>query len=162
MQALNDLSMREKIVLGGGAIIVLILLYMGLFLFPTVKKIQTSRKQLSILQKQWAEMKNDVDENRSLQITGEGVPTEQVSLVAFLEKSGNSLNISNKIAYLRPSTTVDKGEGAEVKLDNVTGEEIMRLLHGIQKARIKVVSINLRDHNLDGLWTVKIFLEESE
>ena len=154
----NELSVKERIIFGVGTVVAIFLLYLSLFLLPALKNISDARKDLNKRIQQWAELQSLVEENANLPTSS--APPERVSLLAFLEQSGNSLNISNKIVYLKPLTTTEKGESAEVKIDNVTGEELMRFLHRIQQAQIKITQINLRDHNLDGLWTVKMFLED--
>jgi type II secretory pathway component PulM len=157
VRKLNELSSRERILVLGGGALAAFLLYLGIFLLPTIAHIKKTQKAITLLAKEWAQLQTVVQDYRNLPTVAP--PPERVSLLSFLEQSGNVLQIEKKVAYLKPFTVSGKKEGAEIKLDNVTGEEIIKLTHRLQQARITIIKINLRDHNMDGLWTAKIFLE---
>jgi type II secretory pathway component PulM len=157
LRKLSELSHRERLIALGGGAIAAFLLYLGLFLLPAQAHIKKTQKTVTLLAKEWAQLQAVVQDYRNLPTVAP--PPERVSLLSFLEQSGSVLQIEKKIAYLKPFTVSGKKEGAEIKLDNVTGEEIIKFTHRLQQARITIIKINLRDHNMDGLWTAKIFLE---
>lgn len=157
MEKLKNLSLVEKIALGAAICIVFLVLYITLFLSPTLGDIKKLNKELASNAKKWSELQALVQEERSLPVAG--APKERPSLLSWLEESGNQLKISSKIVYLKPTTIPGKGEGAELKLDGITGDELLRFIHMMREAQVNIVSINLRDHGLTGLWTVKMFLE---
>ncbi|MHC9539237.1 MAG: type II secretion system protein GspM [Vulcanimicrobiota bacterium] len=152
----NELSTREKIVFTAGGALIFLLLYLGLFLLPSMQNISRMKKQCAALSKDWITLQGYVQEYRNLPIDA-SPPPERVSVIAFLEQCGSQLKIG-KITYLKPFSS-GKSEGAEIKIDNITGEELTRFLHQIQEAQINITRINVRDNNMDGLWTVKMFLE---
>jgi type II secretory pathway component PulM len=157
VRKLDELSSREKTIVIGGSIIAIVLLYQGIFLMPVLAHIKKSRKALTLLSKEWTEIQAVAQDYRNLPAVAP--PPERVSLLAFLEQSVNALQIDKKIVYLKPFTMSGKKEMAEIKIDNVTGEEIIRFTHRMQQARITIIKINVKDHNMDGLWTAKILLE---
>jgi type II secretory pathway component PulM len=153
----NELSQREKIVFSAGGALIFILLYLGLFLLPAMQDIGRMKKQCAALSRDWTTLQGYVQEFRNLPQQA-SPPPERVSVIAFLERCGSTLKIERKIQYLKPFSSGTK-EGAEIKLDNITGEELTRFLYMIQQGQINITRINVRDNNIDGLWTVKIFLE---
>jgi type II secretory pathway component PulM len=154
---LNDLPLRQKIIYGLGGALILVLLFLGVFLLPTLDNTKKLKKQVRSLSAEWALLQGYVQEYRNLPEVKP--PPERVSLLSFLEESGRSLQLEKKIVYLKPFTTGGKTEGAELKIENVSGDELIKLIHRIQGAQITITRMNLRDHNMDGLWTAKIFLE---
>ncbi|GEM_PF-1857224 len=153
----NELSHREKIVFSAGGVVIFLLLYLGLFLLPSMQDISRMKKQRTALLKEWTTLQGYVQEYRNLPQQA-SPPPERASVIAFLEQCGNQIKIEKKIVYLKPFSA-GKGEGAEIKIDNITGDELTRFLHLIQGAQLNITRINVRDPNMDGLWTVKIFLE---
>ncbi|MDQ7823939.1 MAG: type II secretion system protein GspM [Candidatus Eremiobacteraeota bacterium] len=155
---LKDLSPREKIIYGVGVPIILLMLYVVFFILPSLEHIRVAKKQIAAYRGQWKQIEAEIERYRNLPAVTS--PAERVSLLSFLEQSGNNLKIDKKIVYLKPFSTTGNKEGAEVKIDDITGDELIKLIHLVQEARISIVKINVKDHNLDGLWTLKLFLED--
>jgi len=154
---LNDLPLRQKIVYGAGGGLIFILLFTGIFILPSMDTTKKLKKQLKALSTEWTILQGYVQEYRNLPEVKP--PPERVSLLSFLEESGRALQLEKKIAYLKPFSPDGKKEGAELKVDDISGDELIRLIHRIQGAQITITKMNLKDHNMDGRWTAKIFLE---
>lgn len=153
----NNLTVREKIIFGIGGAIIFVFLYLGIFIFPSLEKIKILKKQTASLSKDWVEMQKLAETYENL--PKQAPSPERASLLPYLEETGRTLKIDKKIVYLKPFSTTSKSEGAEMKIDDISGEDTVKFLFKLKEARIKILKMNLRDHNIDGLWTVKVFLE---
>lgn len=144
---------RSNLFLGG--VISLVLLISGFVLFPSLARVHKLGKKIAIRQKEWAELRKMVEEHRRIST---GLSTEQMqSLIPFLEELAKNLGIKDKISYVKPYG--DRGEGAEIKFEDITGEELVKILFYLQRSRIDLKRLQARDYEQDGYWVIKIFAE---
>jgi len=154
---LNELSQRDKYLLLVGGCVAFLLLYLGLFLLPMRDGIAREERKIARLRRDFQEMVTLLRVKHSFPketAAGRG----GMSLVPFIAKTAKEAGVDDeKIGYLRPFGA--EGTGAELKLEDVSGETVVRLIYNLQKASVRVTRLNMKDYEHDGNWVVKIFLE---
>ena len=150
----STLSERDRRIFILGIIAGVILLYLGLFLLPTMSSIGKLERSIARRQKDYKQASELLTRYQAL--PKQSGKTKE-AILPFVENLGKKEGIQDKIDYLKPFGT--KG-GAELKLVQVSSDQLIRLLYTFQGAGIKVSQMNMRDYSNSGLWTAKIFLEE--
>jgi general secretion pathway protein M len=161
------LQKRERIVVTGGAIALVILLVLQLVIFPIIdnrsrlkKLIVDKRLELQEVQS----LKTEVaDVTRSLQLTEEQLKKrpQGFTLFSFLDTLAGRTGIKQNITYMKPSSTNIKNSPyalslVEMKIQSLTMEQLVNYLHGVENAPqqiwIKQMSIVKSESN-EGLLT---------
>ncbi|MCD4783312.1 MAG: type II secretion system protein M [Candidatus Eremiobacteraeota bacterium] len=145
---------RENIILTIGSLVILMLAYSLIFLFPTLDKIDRQKTRLK------ANGKNKIKLRKLLESHQKSAPQEekkfQGSLSAFVEKKAKKLEI--KITYIKPYGK--KSEGVEIKIDEMTGNELLDFIHEMEDSGVTISRFNARDYKGTGVWVVKFNLEK--
>lgn len=145
---------REKMVVTIGGAFALILAYFIFFALPVSDSIKAERA------KQKAELENTVKLKEILEeYSGQEKPEDnklEGSLSAFVETTANNLNI--KIAFMRPYGK--GGEGVEIKIDEMTGKELVNFAYLAEEQGIVISRLNARDYKGQGIWVVRMNLEK--
>jgi type II secretory pathway component PulM len=144
---------RERLTFIIGGIIGFIILYFSIFALPTMDTINKQKKQIMENEKRAGELKKllsehgGADQNQKKKFQG--------SLSAFVENKSKEIGVV--IAYIRPYG--DKGEGVEVKVDEMEGKKIIQFTYEMETNGIRVTRLNMRDYKGAGEWVVKFNLE---
>jgi type II secretory pathway component PulM len=144
---------REKIVLIGGGITFFLLLYLLVFLFPTIKKINLVEKQIQTDEKDTVQIRSLLEEYSSKNT--ETIKTFEGSLSAHVERTAQSIGVT--IAFIRPYG--EEGRGVEIKIDEMNGESILRFVYEMENSGIYISRLNMRDFKSTGVWVVTMNLE---
>ncbi len=151
----SELSIREKVIVLGGGTLVVLLRYFGGFLMPTLKKTADLEKKLKTQQADWKKLESMVKEH--LEIAPALNTTQPEPLLPAIERLNRELAVGSKLTSIQPFG--EGGREAEVKMEDLSGQEIVRLLDGFKKAGITVRHLYCKDYDGNGLWFVKIYLK---
>ena len=147
-------SAREKIILTIGSMVIVVLAYTLIFLFPTIDNIDRQKKRLKSNRKNFVKLKKLLESHQKYK------PQEEKkfegSLPAFVDKIAKKQNIT--ITYIKPYG--NKSEGVEIKFDEMTGKELINFIHAMEDNGVTVSRLNARDHKGTGIWVVKLNLEK--
>lgn len=157
IEKFNELTPREKILYIVSFAAIFLVLYFLVLIMPVKGKISRAQKQLAATEANWSKFQTALGEYRALPAAD--TASRSGSLLSNIETIVQKTALSDSVSYLKPFTSQKSAEGAEIKLDNISGESLLSFLHEAQQKQIKVVKANLTDNDLDGLWTVKLFLE---
>jgi len=151
----SELSMREKVLVLGGGTIVILLLYFGAFLMPTLKKTAGLEKKITTQQADWKRLETMVEEHRKIAPAIKMAQPE--ALLPAIERLNRELSVQGKLTSIQPFG--EGGREAEVKMEDLSGPEIVQLMNGFKKAGITVRHLYCKDYDGNGLWFVKIYLK---
>jgi len=153
---MRKLNPKEKQVATLGALALAVLLYLTVFLLPTLGDIHKYQTKLKSTQADIYNLENLIKEHRTYQAA---IPVKREgSLLSFVEQKAAELKLQDQIGYLRPFG--DKGEGAELKIEAIRGSEVIKFIYELQKGQVKISQLQLNDFEGDGTWVAKLFLEE--
>ena len=152
----SELSKKDKI----NVLIIcvcLLIIYLGVIMNP-IAKIGKERAKIKALQANSLKIEKLLNEYKA--IPESSVPKRTDSLLATAEKITAQANISKNISYIKPFSASRKGlEGAEIKINNISGKEIIDFIDRVQKQQITITKLSIKDNELDGLWTVRLYME---
>lgn len=134
--------------------LILALLYLFLFLFPTLGNIKKYKKKEPLKEKEWTEFVALIEEHQKYKEIKKQMPN--VPLIAFIEDKTKQLDLTGKMAYLKPLDS--GGEIYVLQFENITSEELIAFLYQLQENFIKISQLNLKDYEQDGLWNAKIYI----
>jgi type II secretory pathway component PulM len=137
-----------------GIVAAILIVYFGFFLLPTIDNINKTQSKIAANKKNRAALK-ELLENRPAKVQQEIKPFEG-SLSAFVEKTAQELNV--KISNIRPYGKTS--EGVEIKIDEMTGKELLDFMNKMESSGVSVTRLNARDYKESGIWTVKLNLEK--
>jgi general secretion pathway protein M len=160
---LTQLTGRERrFLLWGGGAALLILVYGGIQLgFGYVERMQELEQLTAKKQEDARALAELAQEFRVKHAAVQQVEAKlerdkgAFSLLAFLEATANSTDLRSRIAHIRPQpASVTEGyreTAVEIKVDNVTLEQVVRLLAAVEDAPhfIKVKNLRLRTRFAD-------------
>ena len=153
----NALPLKEK-VMYVAALVMAVIIYIAFIISPLVGKLNRSNATLSDVRENKAKIEAALKEYRSLPNVKIHKRTE--SLLSLVEKKSSVSSIAKNIVYLKPFTASTRGlEGAEIKLNNVAGPDLIDFIHKLYGNHINITKASFKDNDLDGLWTVRLFLE---
>ena len=158
----GQLNRRERLMLVIGGLVLLGFGLWGLARLPLwyldqmktlerlIQQKQQDRVTLSQLRQEYMELKAQVGtlEDRIAEDRG-------FSLLSYLESLANTLAVRPNIAYMRPQppTEIDqyREAGVEIKVDNITLEQVVRLLSSLETSPhlIKIKNLRLRTRFAD-------------
>ena len=140
---LKQLNQREKLVIGLGAVALTVMLLVYAGFLPLIERRDVSAQQIVALEKELAEMQALRKEYEQLQ--AETRRTADIlkkrpadfSLFSFLDQLAGNIGIKAKIISMKPSSVKDQESKSnrsrvEIKLDEVTLEQISRFLYRIE------------------------------
>lgn len=154
MKPLSEYSKKEQNLIISGGIILFILLYLGVFLFPTWAHINKLYKKIAVKEKEYQQLSSLVSEHRQFRnITPE---TIDQPILSYLEQKIRGLNLTGKVVYIRPLG--EENQQIEMKLEKVTARELVHLLYKLERLPLAINQLNLRDYEQSGLWSVKVIV----
>jgi len=136
------------VIVGGTAAV--LLLYVFGFILPSTDRIHGYEKTL-------AKEQRDLDEARSLAAELQGLkaaPSQGPSLSAMQAVDQYTKELGVTPDEIRAIGA--EGAGVELRLSNVNGETLVRLLHSLETAGVKPDGLELRDFKGSGLWSVRL------
>jgi general secretion pathway protein M len=131
----SALEEREKVILIIGAYAVVIILGIFFITDKNVRKYLALEKKLDREIKNYIELKELASEYMALK--GVRHQTKNVSL-KDIENLARKIGIKNKIVSLKPFQ-----EGIEISLDNLTGNEVIRLIRTLKREGLNVSKISI-------------------
>jgi len=149
MKELTETEKRFFIISG---VIALIMIFT---LFPALGGIKKYTRQIAAKKTEYKEifkLSNQLQQIKATKITTLSSPP-----LTYLENKINALNLSGKLISIRPASS-DENE-IEAKFENLSGNEIMKLLYEIQKLPFVTNQLSLKDYESDNLWTLKIIVK---
>ncbi len=156
LQKFNELTQKEKITIIL-VIVLSIILYLTAIVIPLTSRIEKAKMKVASLSQTALQIEKGITEYRSLpalvQVKREG------SLLSSVEKIASDTSVTKNIGYLKPFSAQKGMEGAEVKLNNISGNDFTLFVHRIQTQQINITKASLKDNDLDGLWNVRLFVE---
>lgn len=140
---LKQLNPREKLVIGMGLVALTVILLVYACVLPLLERRERSAQRIVGLERELAEMQVYRDEYH--QLRAETVRMAEIlkkrpagfSLFSFLDQLAGNTGIKTKIVYMKPSNVKDLEKQSnrsrvEIKLDEVTLEQISRFLYRIE------------------------------
>jgi general secretion pathway protein M len=142
---LKQLNSREKLVIGLGVAALALILFVYGCVLPLLERRERSAQKALAMESELQEMQAYREEYHQLQ--AENLRTADIlkkrpadfSLFSFLDQLAGNTGIKTKIIYMKPSTVKDAEKNTnrtrvEIKLDEVTLEQISRFLYRIETA----------------------------
>jgi hypothetical protein len=120
---------------------------------PTMDNIKKQKKMLAKNEKDVIELKKCLEEYRKTGI--KTTKTFEGSLSAFVENKAKETGIT--ISFIRPYG--EKGEGVEIKVDEMDGKTILKFIYEMENNGVIVRRLSMRDFKGTGVWVVKINVE---
>jgi general secretion pathway protein M len=150
---ISQLSLRERIVLAIGTLVVLITLLVFGVIAPYQKtmaqldhKISSRQEQLKetqVLSQRYRQLQQKLDEARQWLNRGEAF-----SLFSFIEDLSSRVAGKENLVYMRPQPTSTKDgfreEAVEIKLEKIQLKQLVQLLYQIETAQAYLQIKNLR------------------
>jgi general secretion pathway protein M len=145
------LSKRERAAIWAGIAFILIFVLFRLVMFPFMDQKERIERTLNANMKNLAEIRNLKAEYEALNRRAETSKfrfekrSKGFTLFSFLDKLAGEVGIKENIAYMKPSTTVQKESTykismVEMKLTGINMEQITKFLHKIETSQ-NMVSI---------------------
>jgi general secretion pathway protein M len=161
------LQKRERLIVSGGAVALVVLLFLQLMIFPILDKRAQLKKMLvaktAELQQVDALKAEMASVSSSIQVTEEQLKKrpQGFTLFSFLDALAGRTGIKQNITYMKPTSANIKNSAyalsiVEMKIQALTMEQLVDYLHGVENAPqqiwIKQMSIT-RGENNEGLLT---------
>lgn len=150
---MKDLTETEKRFFLISGVIALIIIFM---LFPALGNIKKYSRQLTVKKAEYKDMFKLSNQLQQIKLTK--ITTLSSPPLTYLENKISSLNLSGNLVSIRP-TSSDENE-IEAKFENLSGNEITKLLYEIQKLPFVTNQLSLKDYEKDNLWTLKIIVKQ--
>jgi type II secretory pathway component PulM len=168
---MRNLSTREKIILGIGAIFCIVALIYVVLVAPYTSRMELLERKINAGQRQLEQVKTMEQEYTSLarQIKRISSSDQDVSgLFSFVENQVQQVAGRDKLNSMRPIAPVRHGdlveEGLEVKIERITLRQTVDLLQRLEQSkrplRIKGLDLKVRFENkslLDASLTISTF-----
>ena len=161
------LQKRERLIVSGGAVALVVLLFLQLMIFPILDRRAQLKKMLvaktAELQQVDALKAEMASVSSSIQVTEEQLKKrpQGFTLFSFLDALAGRTGIKQNITYMKPTSANIKNSAyalsiVEMKIQALTMEQLVDYLHGVENAPqqiwIKQMSIT-RGENNEGLLT---------
>ena len=158
--SLSKLSQREKIIVAGGGLALLIFLIVQFLIAPVFTRNAQMRRNVQAKTAMLAEMqrlKADHDSLKSAATQSEARFTRRdkgFTLFSFLDQLAGQARVKERVSYMRPTKTEVKNSPfklsrVEMKLEGVTLEQLATYIHGVESspnmASVSKLSITRRD-----------------
>jgi len=151
------LSPRERIIVIGGTVFVVLFILIAGIIGPLVHYRSTLEKSIvskdAQLKKVYA-MSAGIRGFKATAPAGMSPDGKQFTLFGYLEELAVQLKINDRIEYMKPitDTTEAARESVEVKIRGLYGEDLISLLFGIENTPhpVKIKRLNLKKMEKDG------------
>lgn len=154
---LQKLHPREKLIIAMGLVVLAIGIFLYGVLFPLLDRRERSERRVLSREKELREMRGYQNEYAQLQMENhrtavllEKRPAD-FSLFSFLDQLAGTTGIKRNIVYMKPSSVQDTEKRfnlsrVEIKLEEVTLDQISRFLHQIETSPhlIKVPRLSIK------------------
>ncbi len=145
------LDKREKIMVGGLIVFVLVFFIVFFIFSPILESRQRLQKSLTKKQVELQEIRILEKEYQALQLQSGDIQKRlakrpgNFTLFSFIEKQATTAGIKEKINYIKPSTVESDGplqeSRVDMKLQQITLENLVTFLKGVE-SQAKVVSVS--------------------
>lgn len=145
------LDKREKIMVGGLIVFVLVFFIVFFIFSPILESRQRLQKSLTKKQVELQEIRILEKEYQALQLQSGDIQKRlakrpgNFTLFSFIEKQATTAGIKAKINYIKPSTVESDGplqeSRVDMKLQQITLENLVTFLKGVE-SHAKVVSVS--------------------
>ena len=174
--SLSKLSQREKIIVAGGGLALLIFLVVQFLIAPVFTRNAQMRRSVQAKTAMLAEMqrlKSDHDSMKSAATQSEARFTRRdkgFTLFSFLDQLAGQARVKERVSYMRPTKTEQKNSTlklsrVEMKLEAVTLEQLAAFLHAVESSKnmvsVSKLSITRRDQK-EGLLDAILQVETLE
>jgi general secretion pathway protein M len=140
---LLNLQRREKIIVSVGAIVLLVLLFFYLIVFPINDRRAALKRQIISGRQDLIQIRELKAEYEALTRSSKQSETQLkrrqpgFTLFSFLDGLAGKSGLKQSIGYMRPSTSNLKGSPyslqlVEMKIDNITMDQLVAFLHGVE------------------------------
>lgn len=169
-------SKREQAGLAAAAVTILVFIVIQLIISPVIHKKSRMEEELASRKKALVEMqalKNEFDQlKRTSELSAQNVSMrdKQFTLFSFLDQLAGKSGIKENISYMKPTSSKRPDAGlkksiVEMKLNNITLNQLTSYLHGIETSKnmvyIKRLSITKKGKQ-EGFITVVLQAETVE
>jgi len=173
---LSRLSQREKIIVAGGGLALLIFLIVQFLIAPVFTRNTQMRRSVLAKTAMLAEMqrlKAEHDSLKSAATQSEARFTQRdkgFTLFSFLDQLAGQARVKERVSYMRPTKTEQKNSTlklsrVEMKLEAVTLEQLAAFLHAVESSKnmvsVSKLSITRRDQK-EGLLDAILQVETLE
>lgn len=159
MKRINiKLARREKIIVSAGACLVGLFVLLVFFVFPFFSGRTKARRSIEVDKQRLQEVMNLSVEYEALQRQPGGVQEalagrdKGFTLFAFLEGVAGQAGLKDRIKYIKPSTSQDKGQykvsSVEMQFEGITMRQLFDYLHRIEDPEnvVKIKRISIKKH----------------
>jgi general secretion pathway protein M len=173
---LSKLSQREKIIVAGGSLALLVFLIVQFLIVPVFTRNAQMRRSVQVKTAMLAEMqrlKADHDSLKSAAKQSEARFTRRdkgFTLFSFLDQLAGQAHVKERVSYMRPTKTEQKNSTfklsrVEMKLEAVTLEQLATFLNAVEYSKnmvtVSKLSITRRDQK-EGLLDAILQVETLE
>jgi general secretion pathway protein M len=173
---LKKLNRREKYIIYGAGGLIGLLIIVQFIITPFFENKNQMRRSLQTKASELAEMRRLQAEYKGLKAklqvsqSSIGKRAKDFTLYSFLNQLAGQAGIKDRISYMRPTTTVQKNSSyklsrVEMKLDDITLEQLTSYLYGIETSKnmviVKKLSITKKEKD-EGLVNVILQVETLE
>jgi len=157
------LSKKERQFIQAGSLIIFIILYLFLFLFP-------QREEIRRLDRVIVSHLKDLEEMRKLATTyikwSKGVKrvdSQDKSLFTLLEELARRNRLEKKIEYIRPLPGEEEIERVEIKISQVTLKEVVSYLYYLENLSpsLYILELTLKETKTPGYLELEAKIEKS-
>lgn len=153
---MKELDKKEKrIFLTSGVALFLIICFAVLF-FSSLVGIKKYSRQILLKKSEYKQMLKLSSQFQ--QIKGQKITSLNSPPLTYLENKIKLLNLGENLVSIRPLS--ENENEIEAKFENLSGNQITKLLYEIQKLPFAEKQISLKDYENDNLWTLKIIVSE--
>ena len=143
---LTRFSHREQVMIGSATAVIAIAVLFQLILFPAIDQRRTTKHQLEMKRNALLEMETLVNEYRLIRQSGDlnlaYLKNRKASftLFSFIDQLAKQIGVREKVVYMKPSSkrSPDKKgftiSQVKVKLEDLAMEQLVNVLHGIEKS----------------------------
>lgn len=155
-----SLNRREKLLVGSAAVFIIVFIIARLIVFPVFEKRDELSHRLEAKEKVVEQMRSLADEYKTLKDKAAlsqrkfSARKKGFTLFSFMDRLAGNIGIKGKIAYMKPSTTVDEASGlkltsVELKLQDITLKELSTYLFKVETSEnmIKVRRLSIKKNN---------------
>lgn len=159
MKRINvKLARREKIIVSAGACLVGLFVLLRFFVFPFFSGRTKLRRSIEVDKQRLQEVMNLSVEYEALQTKPGGMQKvladrkRGFTLFALLEGVAGQAGLKDRIKYIKPSTSQDKGQykvsSVEMQFEGITMRQLFDYLHRIEDPKnvVKIKRISIKKH----------------
>ncbi|NOY69513.1 MAG: type II secretion system protein M [Deltaproteobacteria bacterium] len=171
-----SLNRREKLIVGSAVVFIIVFILARVIIFPVFEKRDELRHRLAVREKVVEKMVSLAGEHKTLKKKAAlsqrkfSARKKGFTLFSFMDRLAGDINIKEKIAYMKPATTVDEASGlkltsVELKLQDITLNDLSTYLFKVETSEnlIKVRRLSIKKNDTEsGLLSVIMQVETLE